>query len=120
MGHHTEGGRPHGSNTGAPSARPGLVWSLRAFSAGGVPGRRTQACGGSEGSEGCRGDAESVRLRMRAMVHPMCGQVEEAADAIVAGATDADVKLAALKWKMEAVPALRQSLFQPDWDTATF
>jgi hypothetical protein len=44
--------------------------------------------------------------------------VEQAADAIMAGTTDRKVRLAALQWKIEAVPALRQALFQPDPITA--
>jgi hypothetical protein len=56
---------------------------------------------------------------MRALVHPMCGQVEQAADAIIAGTTNRTVQRAALRWKIEAVPALREALFQPDPLTAT-
>jgi hypothetical protein len=44
----------------------------------------------------------------------MCGEVEQAADAIIAGTNDPDVQLAALRWKIEAVPAMRAALFQPD------
>ena len=57
---------------------------------------------------------EQMRLRMRGLVEPMCGQLEQSADAIVAGTTQHDVKMAALTWKMEAVPALREALFQPN------
>ena len=56
---------------------------------------------------------EQVRLRMRALVDPMCGELEQAADQIIAAATAADVRRAALLWKMEGVPALREALFQP-------
>jgi hypothetical protein len=45
---------------------------------------------------------------------PTCGRVEQSADAIIAGTNDPDVQLAALRWKIEAVPALRAALFQPD------
>ena len=55
-----------------------------------------------------------VRLRMRALVEPMCAELEQAADAIIAGTTNASVKKAALRWKIEGVPALREALFQPD------
>jgi hypothetical protein len=55
---------------------------------------------------------------MRSLVGPMCGEVEGSADAIMAGTSDFDVKLAALKWKMQAVPALRESLYRPDPYTA--
>ena len=57
---------------------------------------------------------DQVRLRMRALVDPMCGQIEETADAIIAGSTNRAVQQAALRWKIEAVPALREALFQPD------
>ncbi len=56
---------------------------------------------------------EQVRLRMRALVDPMCGELEQAADRIIAGTTDPGVRRAALLWKIEGVPALREALFQP-------
>ena len=59
-----------------------------------------------------------IRLRMRALVGPMCGEIEQAADGIVAGATNRTVQRAALEWKIEAVPAMRGALFQPDPLTA--
>jgi len=37
---------------------------------------------------------------------------------VIAGATDRGVRLAALSWEVEAVPALRQALYQPDPITA--
>jgi len=55
-----------------------------------------------------------LRLRMRALVGPMCGEIEQAADAIVAGTTNRTVQRAALEWKIEAVPEMREALFQPD------
>src|SRR5262245_59311392 len=64
--------------------------------------------------------AEQVRLRMRSLVGPMCGQIETSADSIIAGTTDVNVKLAAVKWKMEAVPAMRQALYRPDPYLAVF
>src|SRR5262249_3711069 len=59
-----------------------------------------------------------VRLRLRATLHPMCGAVEQAADEIIASTDDRAVKLAALTWKCDAIPALREALFQPDVATA--
>jgi len=59
-----------------------------------------------------------VRLRMRAMVDPMCGAVEQAADAIIAGTTDRAMQQAALCWKIEGVPAVRKTLCQSDPFTA--
>jgi hypothetical protein len=61
-----------------------------------------------------------IRLRLRAMVGPACGEIEQAADQIIAGTTNAAVKRAALLWKIEGVPALRAALFQPDPYTAQF
>jgi hypothetical protein len=59
-----------------------------------------------------------ARLRMRTLVGPMCDELEQAADAIIAGTTNRAVQLAALHWKIEGVPVLRQALFQPDPFTA--
>lgn len=61
-----------------------------------------------------------MRLRMRALVHPMCDEVEHTADEIIGGTTNRSVQLAALRWKIEGVPALRTALFQPDPFTAAF
>ena len=63
---------------------------------------------------------EQFRLRMRSLVGPMCGQIEESADVIIAGTPDPNVKLAALEWKMEAVPAMLEALFRPDPYSAAF
>jgi len=64
--------------------------------------------------------AEQFRLRMRSLVGPMCGEIEQSADAISAGTPDLKVKLAALEWKMDAVPAMREALFRPDPYSAAF
>jgi hypothetical protein len=61
---------------------------------------------------------DQLRLRMRALVDPMCGELEHEADAIIAGTADRDVQLAALAWEIEAVPALREALYEPDPLTA--
>jgi hypothetical protein len=61
-----------------------------------------------------------VRLRVRAMVGPACGEIERTADQIIAGTTNAAVQRAALLWKIEGLPALRAALFQPDPYTAQF
>lgn len=59
-----------------------------------------------------------LRLRMRSLVGPMCGELEQAADQIIAGTTNDAVKRAALRWKIEGVPTLREALFEPDPFTA--
>jgi len=56
---------------------------------------------------------EQARLRMRAMVHPMSSVIVASADQILAGTTDRSVRREALRWKIEAVPALREALFLP-------
>jgi hypothetical protein len=62
--------------------------------------------------------ADQVRLRMRGLVHPFAGELERAADGIAGAATEPAVKRAAIRWKMESVPAMRAALFQPDPFTA--
>jgi cell division septum initiation protein DivIVA len=56
---------------------------------------------------------EQLRLRMRALVGPLTAKVESAADDIAAASTDRAVQEAALDWKIEAVPAMREALFIP-------
>ncbi|HEY7253399.1 MAG TPA: hypothetical protein VIG37_23080 [Methylomirabilota bacterium] len=58
--------------------------------------------------------ANQLRLRMRSLAGPMTGQIEQAADQIIAGTTDDAVKRAALQGKIEGVPAIRKALFEPD------
>jgi hypothetical protein len=58
--------------------------------------------------------ANQLRLRMRSLVGPMSGEIEQAADQIIARTTSDAVKRAALRWKLEGVPALRKALFEPD------
>jgi hypothetical protein len=56
---------------------------------------------------------EQLRLRVRALVGPVTGKIESAADEIAAASTDAAVQRAALEWKIDAVPAIREALFLP-------
>ena len=63
-------------------------------------------------------NANQARLRMRSLVGPMCGEIERTADQIAAGTTDPAVRRAALRWKIDAVPALSAALFQPEPMTA--
>src|SRR5215510_6301757 len=62
--------------------------------------------------------SNQLRLRMRSLAGPMSGQIERAADQIIAGTTDDAVKRGALRWKIEGVPALRKALFEADPFTA--
>jgi hypothetical protein len=59
-----------------------------------------------------------VRLKMRSLVGPMSGEIEHAADQIAAGTADPDVRRAAIRWKIDAVPTLTAALFQPEPFTA--
>lgn len=61
---------------------------------------------------------EQTRLRLRSLVGPMCGEIEQAADEIYAGTTNTTVQRTALLWKIEGVPAMRAALFQPNPYTA--
>jgi hypothetical protein len=63
-------------------------------------------------------NANQARLRMRSLVGPMCGEIERTADQIAAGTGDPAVRKAALRWKIDAVPALSAALFQPEPMTA--
>ncbi len=56
---------------------------------------------------------EQMRLKMRALVGPITGKIESAADDIATASTDRAVQDAALDWKIEAVPAMRDALFIP-------
>jgi hypothetical protein len=56
---------------------------------------------------------EQLRLRVRALVGPITGKIESAADEIAATSTDVRVQRAALEWKIDAVPAMREALFLP-------
>src|SRR6516165_8810058 len=55
-----------------------------------------------------------IRLRMRSLVEPFTGEIEHSADEIARGTSDISVKRAAIRWKIEGVPALRSALFQPN------
>jgi hypothetical protein len=61
-----------------------------------------------------------IRLRMRSLVEPFAGEIEQTADTISAGTSDRSVKRAAIQWKIEGVPAIRGTLFQPDPFIAVF
>ena len=63
-------------------------------------------------------NVNQVRLRMRSLVGPMCGEIERTADQIAAGTADPGIRKAALRWKIEAVPTLSAALFQPEPFTA--
>jgi hypothetical protein len=55
---------------------------------------------------------------MRALVDPLSGSIVEAADRIRAGSTNRVIRREALLWKLEGVPALRETLFRPNPVTA--
>src|SRR4051794_39119552 len=57
---------------------------------------------------------DQLRLRVRALAEPMCARIEREADAVIAGTSDRNLQLATLTWEIDAVTAMRQSLYQPD------
>jgi hypothetical protein len=59
-----------------------------------------------------------MRLRMRSLIEPFAGEIEQSADEIAAATSDISVKRATIRWKIEGVPALRSALFQPNPFTA--
>ncbi len=64
-------------------------------------------------------NSEQVRMRMRGLVEPLSGAIVSSADHIIAGTTNPATRRAALLWKIEAVPALREALFRPNSFVAT-
>jgi len=56
---------------------------------------------------------EQLRLRVRALVGPVTGRLEMAADEIAVETTDPGIQRAALEWKIDSVPAMREALFLP-------
>jgi len=105
-----------------PTRERGLYWSACALAL---------ACGLSWMTVGCRSvaprqgasgrihpradivvNSEQARLRMRALVQPYCGAIIASADRISAGTTNRVIRRGALVWKMEAVPGMRETLFQ--------
>lgn len=71
-------------------------------------------------SEDVAANYEQIRLRMRAMVAPLSGEIEQAADTILDRTDDPAIRQAALRWKIEGITALRASLYQPEPLTALF
>ena len=98
------------------SSRLVLAMSLVIFAAASCrsAGPRTGQTGILHDPSDVKVNREQLRLRVRSLVGPMAGRVESAADEIVAATTSPTVRLAALEWKIDAVPAMRDSLFQPD------
>jgi hypothetical protein len=58
--------------------------------------------------------AEELRVRVRALVLPFSGIIEEAADAVAAVGPDPAYRLAALGIKTNAIPAVQATLLDPD------
>jgi hypothetical protein len=56
-------------------------------------------------------NSEQARLRVRSLVVPFSGELEAAADQIIAGTTNQTIRRNALLWKIEAVPVVGQTLF---------
>lgn len=104
-----------------PPPRAALVLALLTALPAGVVGCHVSQAPlktGAQPSEDVAVSRNQLRLRMRSLVQPMSGQIEQSADTIIAGTTDPAVQRAALQWKIDAIPALRAALFQPDPATA--
>jgi hypothetical protein len=96
-----------------------IVIAALAVSAGcGLKVRKRQTAPALQPKEDIAASPNQIRLRMRSLVDPFAGEIERTADRIVAGTSDPAVKRAAIKWKIEGVPALRSALFQPEPYTA--
>src|SRR5262249_22215074 len=67
-----------------------------------------------QAAEDIKANANQARLKMRSLVDPMCGQIERSADQIADSTSDPAVRRMAVQWKIEAVPALREALFEPN------
>jgi hypothetical protein len=58
---------------------------------------------------------EELRIRVRALVGPYVGALEELADAAARDCgADPEVRIHALQWKLAAIPQAQDALFQPD------
>src|SRR4051794_25467145 len=89
-----------------------LVGVLLVFAAGGCQ-LQAQSKYNAAAQQNVADSQEQFRLRVRSMVDPICGQIAHDADAIIAGTNDHNVQMAALTWEIEAVPAMREALYQP-------
>jgi hypothetical protein len=58
--------------------------------------------------------AEELRVRVRTLVLPFSGIIEEAADEIAAIGPDPEYRLTALRIKTNAIPAVQSTLLDPD------
>ncbi len=61
--------------------------------------------------DGMRVTHHQLRLRVRSLINPMTGLVADTADKVIDESDDPEVRLAALRWKANAVPTVRESLF---------
>ncbi|MGD8376032.1 MAG: hypothetical protein PVF68_07820 [Acidobacteriota bacterium] len=58
--------------------------------------------------------AQELRLRVRDLAPQVGGIVEDAADEIAAASPDPQIRRAALRWKLEAIPRTNQAVFRQD------
>jgi hypothetical protein len=58
--------------------------------------------------------AEELRIQIRALAAPFSGILEEAADQVIAWSDEPRVKEDALRFKINAIPAMQTALFQRD------
>jgi hypothetical protein len=61
-----------------------------------------------------RATAAEMRVMVRDLARPFGGVLEETADAIIADTGDLELREAAVRWKIDAIPAMHEALFRPD------
>jgi AraC-like DNA-binding protein len=76
-----------------------------------VSPKRPETAMGVHPTSDISANTEQIRVRMRALVQPMSSVIVTSADQIMSGTTDPAIRREALLWKIEAVPAVRESLF---------
>lgn len=76
-----------------------------------VPPRQTRLM--SEATE-LTASTEELRIMVRDLARPFAGMIAEAADEIAATSGDPELRLAAVRWKTTAIPAMQEALFRRD------
>src|SRR5262252_103883 len=57
---------------------------------------------------------DELRIRVRALAGPFSGQIEAFADEIARRSPDPQTRFAVTRFKINAIPALQSTLFEPD------
>ncbi len=88
-----------------------LVCSSCSFLGSGAAPTRTAVTSSAERLEM---SPEELRIRVRALIRPAVGIVEESADRMLREATDPELRRMLLVWKVEATTTLMAALLRPD------